>query len=88
VDVFTDTRDEGAKDALIHSLLASFRAAGVARAQAYSLNVPLAATLRRHGFFAGASAVQFCVKAAVDPQGAYEDRGGWNLMFGDGDLDR
>jgi GNAT superfamily N-acetyltransferase len=88
VDVFTDTRDEGAKDALIHALLASFRAAGVARAQAYSLNVPLAATLRRHGFFPGASAVQFCVKSGVDPGGAFADRGGWNLMFGDGDLDR
>jgi GNAT superfamily N-acetyltransferase len=88
VDVFTDTRDEGAKDALIHALLFSFRAAGVARAQAYSLNVPLAATLRRHGFFPGSSAVQFCVKSAVDPQGAFDDRSGWNLMFGDGDLDR
>jgi hypothetical protein len=88
VDVFTDTRDEAAKDALVHALLGSFRAAGVARAQAYSLNAPLAATLRRHGFFPGFSAVQFCVKAAVDPQGAYERRGDWNLMFGDGDLDR
>jgi hypothetical protein len=32
--------------------------------------------------------VQFCVKAAVDPQGAFESVGNWNLMFGDGDLDR
>ena len=88
VDVFTDTRDEAAKDALLHSMLSSFRAGGVARAQAYSLNAPLAATLRRHGFFPGFSAVQICVKAAVDPQGAFQDVGGWNLMFGDGDLDR
>jgi GNAT superfamily N-acetyltransferase len=88
VDVFTDTRDEGAKEALIHRLLESFQAAGVARAQAYSLNAPLAATLRRFGFFPGFSAVQFCVKSAVDPQGAFADVGGWNLMFGDGDLDR
>ncbi|HVR72605.1 MAG TPA: GNAT family N-acetyltransferase [Vicinamibacteria bacterium] len=88
VDVFTDTRDEGAKEALVHSLLSSFRTAGVARAQAYSLNGPLAATLRRFGFFPGFSAVQFCVKSAVDPQGALADVGGWNLMFGDGDLDR
>jgi GNAT superfamily N-acetyltransferase len=88
VDVFTDTRDEAAKEALVHSLLASFRAAGVARAQAYSLNAPLAATLRRFGFFPGFSAVQICVKSAVDPQGAFERVGDWNLMFGDGDLDR
>ena len=88
VDVFTDTRDEAARGALLHALLASFRAAGVARAQAYSLNASLAATLCAHGFFKGASAVQFCVKSAVDPQGAFEDRGGWNLTFGDGDLDR
>jgi GNAT superfamily N-acetyltransferase len=88
VDLFTDTRDEGAKDALLHERLAAFRAAGVVRAQAYSLNAPLAAALRRHGFFPGRSAVQFCVKSAVDPQGAFAERGGWNLMFGDGDLDR
>ena len=88
VDVFTDTRDEAAKDALVHALVSGFRAKGVARAQAYSLNAPLAATLRRHGFFPGFSAVQFCVKAAVLPQGAFENVGGWNLMFGDGDLDR
>lgn len=88
VDVFTDTRDEAAKEALVHSLLSSFRAAGVARAQAYSLNAPLAATLRRFGFFPGFSAAQICVKSAVDPQGAFAHVGGWNLMFGDGDLDR
>jgi hypothetical protein len=88
VDVFTDTRDEAARGALVHALLASFRARGVVRAQAYSLNAALAGTLRRHGFFPGASAVQFCVKSAVDPQGAFADAGGWNLMFGDGDLDR
>lgn len=88
VDVFTETTDEEAKDALIGSVLASFRASGVVRAQAYSLNRPLALTLRRHGFFAGASTVQICVKSAVDPQGAFTDVGGWNLTFGDGDLDR
>jgi GNAT superfamily N-acetyltransferase len=88
VDVFTDTRDEAARGAMVHALLASFRARGVVRAQAYSLNAALAGTLRRHGFFPAASAVQFCVKSAVDPQGAFADAGGWNLMFGDGDLDR
>jgi GNAT superfamily N-acetyltransferase len=88
VDVFTDTRDEDAKDALITSMLRSFRASAVVRAQAYSLNAPLARTLRRHGFFPGSSKVQFCVKSRVDPQGAFDDVGGWNLMFGDGDLDR
>jgi hypothetical protein len=88
VDVFTDTRDRDAKDALLASLLQSFRLSGVARVQAYSMNVPLAADLRRHGFFPGQSAVQFCVKPSVDAERAYADLGGWNLMFGDGDLDR
>jgi GNAT superfamily N-acetyltransferase len=88
VDVFTDTRDHGAQDALLHSLLQSFRASGVARAQAYSLNASLTRALRRHGFFPGHSACQFCVKPSVDPQGAFDDLGGWNLQFGDGDLDR
>jgi hypothetical protein len=88
VDVFTDTRDRETKDALIATLLASFRAHGVARAQAYSMNAPLAADLARFGFFPGASAVQFCVKARVEANGAFERQGDWNLMFGDGDLDR
>jgi GNAT superfamily N-acetyltransferase len=88
VDVFTDTRDTAAQDALVGEVLASFRRSGVARAQAYSLNASIARALRRHGFFGGFSAVQFCVKSRVDPQGAFADVGGWNLMFGDGDLDR
>ncbi len=88
VDLFCDTGDEGVKDALLAAVLAGFREAGVARAQAYSLNRPLAESLRRHGFFPGFSAVQFCVKANVDPRDAFENVGGWNLMFGDGDLDR
>jgi GNAT superfamily N-acetyltransferase len=88
VDVFSDTRDRQTKDALLATLLASFREHGVARAQAYSMNAPLAADLGRFGFFRGASAVQFCVKARVDPNGAFQDVGNWNLMFGDGDLDR
>jgi GNAT superfamily N-acetyltransferase len=88
VDVFTDTRDSGAKDALVCAVLESFRRSGVARAQAYSMNAPFAADLRRHGFFPGQSAVQFCVKSGVDSQAAFADLGDWNLMFGDGDLDR
>src|SRR5262249_48965781 len=78
VDLFSDTPDHGAKDALIADVLRSFGEKGVARAQAYTMNAPLAADLRRHGFFPGISAVQFCVRAGVDPQGAYEDLGGWN----------
>jgi hypothetical protein len=88
VDVFSHTADREVKDALIGAALDSFREVGVVRAQAYSMNAPLAADLRRHGFFPGKSAVQFCVKSGVDPQGAYEQLGDWNLMFGDGDLDR
>jgi hypothetical protein len=88
VDVFSDTRDRDTKDALLCAVLDAFHDSGVVRAQAYSMNAPLAADLRRHGFFTGESAVQFCVKTGVDPQGAYEQRGDWNLMFGDGDLDR
>lgn len=88
VDVFSDTRDRATKDALLATLLGAFRASGVARAQAYSMNAALAADLRRFGFFPGRSAVQFCVKASVEANGAFQELGGWNLMFGDGDLDR
>jgi GNAT superfamily N-acetyltransferase len=88
VDLFSDTRDRGAKDALLAHALAAFRGHGVGRAQAYSLNRPLAEDLARFGFFPARSVCQFCVMSRVDPNGAFAGVGGWNLMFGDGDLDR
>lgn len=88
VDLFADANDHATKHALLARVLADFRAAGVARAQCYTMNAPLAGDLRRFGFFPGATAVQFCIKFHADPGGAMQRRGDWNLMLGDGDLDR
>jgi len=88
VDVFAATDDRGARDALIADVLASFREKGVARAQAFSLGADLAADLRRHGFLAGPSPMQFCVRSRDDSDHVIEDRGRWHVVFGDSDMDR
>jgi hypothetical protein len=88
VDLFAGADDHGARHALLADTLASFRAAGVARAQTYSMNAPLTADLRRFGFFSGRTALQFCIKWTPDPRGAFEQMERWNLVLGDGDLDR
>ncbi len=88
LDVFAQADDHAAKDALIGDVLADFRQAGVARAQAFSLNAALRDDLARHGFFAGASPMQFCVRSRVDDGGALRDLGRWHVTFGDSDMDR
>jgi hypothetical protein len=88
VDLFADASDHGTKHALLERVLEDFRTAGVARAQCYTMNARLASELRRFGFFPGSTAVQFCIKFHADPGGAMQRREDWNLMLGDGDLDR
>lgn len=88
VDVFTDAADHEAKDALLGAVLDSFRAAGVGRAQAFSMNAALAADLLRRGFMRGSSPMQFCVRSRLEDGGAFEDLGRWHVVFGDSDMDR
>jgi GNAT superfamily N-acetyltransferase len=88
VDVFAEAEDAAARDALLASVLADFRRAGVARAQAFAMSDALAAALRRRGFFPGPSPMQFCVRSRVDGHGPLEDRGRWHVVFGDSDMDR
>lgn len=88
VDLFAAADDHGARHALLAETLAAFRAAGVARAQTYSMNALLTADLRRFGFFPGRTAMQFCIKWRPEPRGAFEQKERWNLVLGDGDLDR
>ncbi len=88
LDVFAHAEDHGAKDALIGAALSGFRAAGVARAQAFSLDAALRDDLARRGFFAGVSPMQFCVRSRVPDNGALGDPGRWHVMFGDSDMDR
>jgi GNAT superfamily N-acetyltransferase len=88
VDVFADSDDRAAKDALIGSVLDAFRAAGVARVQAFCLNGALAEDLRSRGFFEGRSPMQFCVRARGDATHVFADRERWHVVFGDSDMDR
>jgi GNAT superfamily N-acetyltransferase len=88
VDVFAAAGDHEARDALLGAVLDGFRSAGVARAQAFSMNAALADDLRRRGFLAGRSPMQFCVRSRVDSAGVFERPGGWHVVFGDSDMDR
>ena len=88
VDCFAAREDDAARDALVTAVLARFRAAGVARAQAFAMSAPLRASLGRLGFRAAASPMQFCVRARVPSDEVFADPGGWHVVFGDSDMDR
>jgi GNAT superfamily N-acetyltransferase len=88
VDVFTAAEDGDARDALLGAVLDGFRAAGVARAQAFAMNQGLGTALRRRGFLQGRSPMQFCVRAQVDSGDVLARRGDWHVVFGDSDMDR
>lgn len=88
IDVFADPQDHETKDALIASVLDSFRASGVARAQAFSMNAGLAHDLLRRGFLRGRSPMQFCVRARGPSEAVLRDLGRWHVCFGDSDMDR
>jgi GNAT superfamily N-acetyltransferase len=87
-DVFTDPADAETRRSLIEDVLAAFRAGGVARAQAFSMNAALAAGLRRAGFRRGRSPMQFCVRTRVPSEEVLRDLGRWHVCFGDSDMDR
>lgn len=88
IDVFTEEGDEEARDSLVAVALDDFRAAGVARVQAFSLNAALGRALLQRGFMAGPSPMQFCVRARVAADEVFADRGRWHVVFGDSDMDR
>ena len=88
IDLFAHADDHAAKDALLQALLDSFRASGVARVQAFSMNAALGEDLRRRGFRRGRSPMQFCVRSQVDDGGALQQPSRWHVMFGDSDMDR
>lgn len=88
VDVFTRSNDGACREALLAQVLDDFRAGGVARAQAFSMNAALGASLRRFGFFAGRSPMQFCVKARAPAERVFAARDEWHVVFGDSDMDR
>jgi hypothetical protein len=88
VDVFADSEDHATKDALVGALLREFRAQGIARVQAFSMNAALGADLRRRGFFEGRSPMQFCVRARQDAADVFAHKERWHVVFGDSDMDR
>ena len=87
VDLFADASDADAQDALLTAVLGSFRAAGVARAQAFALHGPTGDALRRRGFRQAPSPMQFCVRTRVESE-PLTDPGRWHVVFGDSDMDR
>jgi hypothetical protein len=88
VDCFAARDDDAARDALLGAVMRRFRAAGVARAQAFAQSAPLGAALSRLGFRRARSPMQFCVRARVPSDGVFADPGGWHVVFGDSDMDR
>jgi hypothetical protein len=88
VDLFAHADDHAVRDALIGHVLDGFRRAGVARAQAFSMNAGVGADLARRGFRSGRSPMQFCVRARVPSDGVFAATGRWHVMFGDSDMDR
>jgi GNAT superfamily N-acetyltransferase len=88
LDVFAEAADADTKQSLIAALVLDFRAASVARAQAFSMNAALAEDFRALGFLPGSSPMQFCVRSRVDDAGTLRDQGRWHVVFGDSDMDR
>jgi GNAT superfamily N-acetyltransferase len=88
VDVFTEASDDAARQALLKAVLADFRGAGVARAQAFALNAGLGAALLRRGFARSSSPMQFCVRTRMGAEDVLADPGRWHVTFGDSDMDR
>jgi GNAT superfamily N-acetyltransferase len=88
VDAYADAADDEARDALLRAMLASFRAAGVARAQAFAMSGALGRSLRHVGFVRGSSPMQFCVRARAGRPAACRDPRLWHVVFGDSDMDR
>jgi GNAT superfamily N-acetyltransferase len=88
LDVFAAADDHATKRALLGDTLDGFRAAGVARAQAFAMHAALAEDLRAMGFLPGPSPMQFCVRSRVDDRGALRDTRRWHVVFGDSDMDR
>ena len=88
VDLFAHADDHAVRDALIGHLLEGFRRAGVARAQAFSMNAAGGSDLARRGFRRGRSPMQFCVRSRVPSDGVFAATGRWHVMFGDSDMDR
>jgi hypothetical protein len=88
IDLFAEADDHAVRDALLGHVLDGFRAAGVARAQAFAMSATMAADLRRRGFGPTPSPMQFCVRARVTAERVLEDLGGWHVVFGDSDMDR
>jgi GNAT superfamily N-acetyltransferase len=88
VDLFAHADDHAVRDALLGRVLDSFRAAGVARAQAFAMSAAVGADLARRGFRRGDSPMQFCVRARVPSDGVLAVPGRWHVVFGDSDMDR
>ena len=93
-DLFADTEDSGTHDALLAAAIEDFSSKRLVRVEVYCFNARLGASLKRHGFRSGTTAVQYCVAYRGTPDGKGGSKpvldrvANWNLCIGDGDLDR
>jgi GNAT superfamily N-acetyltransferase len=88
VDLFADARDTAAIDALIDAAVSAFRADRLVRAETYAQHAGIGAAFQRHGFRSGRTGIQYCVAyrhASAEPVARARE---FQLMLGDGDLDR
>ncbi|HUF46918.1 MAG TPA: GNAT family N-acetyltransferase [Vicinamibacterales bacterium] len=88
VDLFADTTDTAAHDALISAVVDTFRREGVARVETYCLHQAIGASFGRHGFRAGRTAMNYCIAACRSSVEPLARRFEHQLVLGDGDLDR
>jgi hypothetical protein len=76
------------KDALLGAVLDGFRAPGVARAQAFSMNAALGADLAAAGSRRGRRPCSSASGPASSPTDVLADPRRWHVVFGDSDMDR
>lgn len=88
VDLFTAADDGETGDALLTAVMREFVEAGVARVQVLCTSEALAASLRRHGFFAVEAKGHLCVRPNGVADLPSSGSGRWHVVFGDGDWDR
>jgi hypothetical protein len=87
-DLFAGPDDAPTRDALIAEALDRLARAGVARVQMYCTFAPLVDSLRRYGFFTGASHARLCARPRGVSDRPTTSPAAWHVVFGDSDSDR
>ena len=88
VDLFCDPQDTATTAALVEIAMNNFQSIGVARVETYCLDTRLIHSFKQLGFRAGRTTTQYCVSHRRISSAPLTRQSEWNLMLGDGDLDR